>query len=96
MSGGIISGNTAAITGGGVYIDFWEIGFGRFRKTGGIIYGYAGETISNRNTAIAGITHNNNGHAVFLGTPGRRRKETTSGPFNNLDSTSSAGWDFSL
>jgi hypothetical protein len=84
----VISGNTAAHVGGGVYI-----GIGTFTKTGGTIYGANEGDVALKNTA------GTDGHAAYLynaGAPSKRN--TTAGPDStgDLDSsnpTPSGGWD---
>jgi hypothetical protein len=84
MSGGEISGNTASFTslisgpcGGGVYVG------GTFTKTGGIIYGYTGDTASNA-VIYSDVVLINRGHAVYISDS--KRRESTAGPTVNLDS----------
>lgn len=71
MVGGEIAFNTAN-SGGGVFV---AKNAGIY-KTGGIIYGYKiGD--SNRNTATAGVSSGDKGHAVFVNSsPGKRRENT--------------------
>ena len=74
MNGGAISGNTALGVGGGVFLSK-----GSFTKTGGVI---TGGDLEGGNTASQSI----GGYAVYVedasGTT--KRKETTSGPNDNL------------
>jgi hypothetical protein len=90
MKSGEIFGNTAN-SGGGVYVT----NNASMSKTGGIIYGYVlGD--NQRNTATAGITSNDKGHAVFVGSSPGKRRETTAGSGVNLDSGVSGaagGWE---
>jgi len=97
MSGGEISGNTASYPssssypcgGGGVYVaQSWS---SYFEKTGGTIYGYtAGEIKSNVvKEYYSDVVQNNCGHAVYTfyyydDGSYLKRKETTSGPGDNL------------
>jgi TolB-like protein len=78
MRGGTITGNTADVKGGGVFL----CSFGcvpRFTKTGGIITGYNSDQANGN--AVKDEDGNilaRKGHAVFFNE--NRRKETTSGP----------------
>jgi hypothetical protein len=90
MTGGEISINTAR-SGGGVFAG----NNSNIIKTGGIIYGYDIRD-NNRNTATAGISGNDRGHAVFVNTNPNRRRETTAGIGLNLDSRvtgAAGGWE---
>jgi len=90
MKGGEIFGNTA-ISGGGVYVE----SNASITKTGGTIYGYV-LSDSKRNTATAGITSNDKGHAVFVASSPSKRRETTAGNNINLDSKTAGaggGWE---
>jgi hypothetical protein len=63
----------------------------RIIKTGGTIYGYT-QGNSNSNRATEG---NSNGHAVYV--DASRRRESTAGPSDNLDSNANGiagGWGF--
>jgi len=98
MSGGEISGNTVSYTGssyyGGGYGGGVYVSSGTFTKTGGTITGYASDTV-NGNVVRDSSVVNNRGHAVYINSSSRRR-ETTAGPDDNLDSTKSGtagGWD---
>jgi hypothetical protein len=90
MDGGEISGNTAG-SGGGVFV----VNNGTFAKTNGTIYGYTmGD--SKRNTATAGISGNDKGHAVFVNSNPNKRRETTAGDELALDSKitgAAGGWE---
>jgi hypothetical protein len=98
ISSGTISGNTASDSGGGVCVNYR----GLFTKTGGTIYGYSGETAANRNTATAGTSSNDKGHAVYVDYDVLTlHNEATAGPSVNLswDGTSnppkfSGGWEY--
>jgi hypothetical protein len=72
MEGGIISGNTAEESGGGVYIDGRASSskrIGVFKKTGGIIYG-SEESVDRNNRNISIKRNSGNGDAVYdKGTP---------------------------
>jgi hypothetical protein len=97
MSGGEISGNTAYIGGGGVYMSSDET----FTKTGGgTVYGYtAGDTNSNVVKDRSGVVKNNLGHAVYVNSSLRKRRETTAGPGVYLDSEvlgAAGGWENNL
>ncbi|MDR0304911.1 MAG: carboxypeptidase regulatory-like domain-containing protein [Chitinispirillales bacterium] len=90
MTDGEISVNTAR-SGGGVFV----YGNASIAKTGGIIYGYDIKD-NNRNTATAGITSTDKGHAVFVNTNPNKRRETTAGKELNLDSKvtgAAGGWE---
>jgi uncharacterized repeat protein (TIGR02543 family) len=89
MSGGTVSGNTAT-NGGGVSVNTQ----GTFTKSGdSTIYGDTNTEHtpnSNENTASSG-----NGHAVYVDT-GSKKRNSTAGESDNLDSTKSGaegGWD---
>jgi len=88
MNGGEISGNTASVSGGGVY--------GRTTKTRGIIYGYSeGDSKSNIVKNKSGIIQNNCGHAVF--TSDSLRRESTARSDEALDSSKTGlvgGWGY--
>ncbi|MDR2922746.1 MAG: hypothetical protein LBU85_05330 [Treponema sp.] len=100
MNEGIISGNTADL-GGGVYCAVYKSPYtgttyyGYFFKpnTGGIIYG------SNEgNTALRNVSSNGNngGHAVYFPTNPIKKRNTTVGATDILDSTingTSGGWE---
>jgi hypothetical protein len=90
MNSGEISGNTAG-SGGGVFV----VSNGTFTKTSGTIYGYTmGD--SKRNTATAGISGNDRGHAVFVNSSPNKRRETTAGDELVLDSKTTGalgGWE---
>jgi hypothetical protein len=104
MTGGEISGNTVYSSsdypsyGGGVYI----VNSGTFTKTGGTIYGYDSDP-ANSNSVIdnSGAAANEQGHAVYASIDYIgiiKRKETTSGPSQNLSFNGSYGsfsgdWD---
>jgi fibronectin type 3 domain-containing protein len=92
MSGGTISGNTASSSyyfGGGVSVS----SNGTFTKqSGGIIYG-SDATSALQNTATRG---NNYGHAVYVDSSPTRKRNTTAGVGETLDSTkdgSAGGWE---
>jgi len=82
MTGGVISRNTASYSGGGV-----ELSDGIFTKTGGTITGYSDDTV-NGNVAknTSGVVQNNRGHAVYVDFSVVKRRETTAGPGDNLNS----------
>ena len=69
---------------------------GTFTKTGGVITGYANDPI-NGNVVTEynyGTILDNQGHAVFVES-GSKRRESTAGPDDNLDSSvagSAGGW----
>jgi len=94
MSNGEISGNTAR-SGGGIFVYVGGNTTPLFTKTGGTIYGYTlGD--SKRNTATAGITGNDRGHAVYVDSSPNRRRESTAGVELNLDSRvagAGGGWE---
>jgi parallel beta-helix repeat protein len=98
MSGGEIFGNSASSYGGGVWIPVDSI----FKKqpvtgssTSGVIYGYTASDIkSNKIINSSGVVQNNRGHAVCVGTS--KKRETTTGATQNMDSTVSGaagGWE---
>jgi hypothetical protein len=96
MSGGTISGNSASGGGGGgVYVGSSST----FTKTGGTIYGYtAGDSNSNVVKDSSGVVliHYITGHAVYVESSPVKRRETTAGPGDNLDSRrsgSAGGWE---
>jgi len=92
MRNGIISGNTAWNYGGGVYVKE-----GNFAKKGGTIYGYEnGDNNSNAVKEGVGIVQNNKGHAVFV-VNGELRRESTTGPDDNPDTSKTGlagGWGY--
>jgi predicted outer membrane repeat protein len=87
MSGGTISGNTASDSGGGVYADYGDT---FTKQSGGIIYGSdAGDAL--KNTADGG-----DGHAVYVYSSPKKKRNTTAGEGVTLDSTKSGsdgGWE---
>jgi len=88
MSGGEISGNTAVVGGGGVWVNERS----HFTKTGapngGTIYGYAaGDTKSN----VVGTLANPISNAVWVDSTPPMRRETTAGPTDNIDSATGEG-----
>jgi len=94
MSGGIISGNTSSAAssssssyGGGVYVN----SNGTFTKTGGTVYGYTADD-SNSNV----VRQNNRGHAAYVSSSPVKRRESTAGPTDNMDSDvegTAGGWE---
>jgi hypothetical protein len=93
MHGGIISGNTAGITGGGVSIDA-----GTFTKTpamesetSGIIYGDDGSVNANKANLDEVPLTDPMGHAVYV-LAGPKTRETTVLPDQHLDSGEAGGW----
>jgi hypothetical protein len=77
-----------------VYVD----SNGTFTKTGGgTIYGYVdGDANSNVVKNSSGAVMNNYGHAVYVNGIPVKRRETTAGPGDNLDSSvagASGGWE---
>jgi hypothetical protein len=66
MNDGEISGNSASVSGGGIYLDdYWNDIFS-FIKTGGVIYGYnEGDPKSNTVKNPPSVILNNKGHAIF-------------------------------
>jgi uncharacterized repeat protein (TIGR02543 family) len=97
MRGGEIYGNTAS-SGGGVYLDGYvldSIYKASFTKTGGTITGYS-DGDSTSNTATAGISTNDKGHAVYIDSSPSKRRETPAGSGVNLNSNTSGlagGWE---
>jgi hypothetical protein len=79
MDGGVISGNSAVLRGGGVYV--FRGTDPEFIKTGGTIYGddSAAPDDPQSNTASA----DGQGHAVYCET-GPKYKDTTLGPTGNV------------
>jgi len=97
IDGGEISGNTASTYGGGVWC--WTgkgAPYESFIKTGGIITGYASDTLNgNAVKSSSGVAQSNRGHAVYIDSSPVMRRETTAGPGVNLDSEKSGaagGW----
>jgi hypothetical protein len=86
MTGGTISGNTASSYGGGVYVARSGSTVGSFVKTGGTIYGYAGESTTNRNTATQG-------RAAYVDSSPIKLRDATAGTSVTLDSRSAGGWE---
>jgi predicted outer membrane repeat protein len=90
MNGGEIFGNTTTSAGGGVYVRH------NFIKSGGTITGYASDTVrGNVVKNSSDVVQSNRGHAVYVESPVRRR-ETTAGPGDNMDSTktgAAGGWE---
>ena len=60
MKGGIITGNTASVAGGGVYSIV-----GGINKTGGIITGYADDSVNGNVVKNDDVIQHNNGHAIY-------------------------------
>jgi hypothetical protein len=93
INGGTITGNTAKEYGGGVYVQVGYAGTS-FTKTGGIITGYNsdqhnGNVVRDDDGVLA-----RRGHAVYADE--NRRKETTVGEGDKMDSRTSGGaggWD---
>jgi len=95
MTGGEISGNTVSSgllrRGGGVYMDSNT----SFIKTGGIITGSNDVNAPNIINNNSGVIQDNNGHAVYVSNPIRRR-ETTAGAAVNMDLSiagTAGGWE---
>jgi uncharacterized repeat protein (TIGR02543 family) len=90
MRGGEISGNTVSSGhGGGVYVGSSGI---FIKQSGGIIYG-SDASASLKNTATSG---NNYGHAVCVGNPVEKKRNTTAGEdvrLNSGVSGSAGGWE---
>jgi hypothetical protein len=108
MNGGVISGNTASSSGGGVYVRCWYYD-SSFIKTGGTIYGSNAGAYANAVKNASGVLANDSGHAVYASAEFLldKRKETTAGPDDNLSfiynyngsssnstATFSGGWDY--
>ena len=97
MTGGEISGNSISgnsiSRGGGVYLDSNTTI--TYTKTGGVITGSDDVIAPNIIKNNSGNLQNNNGFAVYLGNPARRR-ETTAGTNINMNSNTSGtegGWE---
>ena len=90
MRGGMITDNIASRYGGGVYLWFGGgSSVAKFNKTGGTITGSDnpnGNRVQDEDGSIA-----RRGHAVWIAP--NARKEVTSGPNNNLNSETGAGWE---
>jgi predicted outer membrane repeat protein len=89
MRGGIITGNTARESGGGVYSRG-----ATFTKTGGIITGYTSDQTNGNVARDDGYILGRRGHAVYVNE--NQRKETTAGTGDNMSSRTSGaagGWD---
>jgi hypothetical protein len=80
MSGGTIQGNIAETVGGGIFI--FGSGDTTFSKTGGTITG-SNASPGEKNTAINGFSPNF-GHAVYVTTTPRKKRDTTAGTGVNL------------
>jgi predicted outer membrane repeat protein len=92
MSGGTITGNTATEYGGGVYATYTPFVKGTFEKTGNsTITGYDSAPLNGNVVKDSAGVIARRGHAVYHYST--RRKETTSGPGDNLSSDSDSGWD---
>jgi hypothetical protein len=92
MRGGVITGNIARETGGGVYLWYQKI-----NKTGGTITGYGtdpenGNVVMDESNNVLGRC----GHAVFRRGDEPSRKENTAGPDVNISSSTNknGGWDY--
>jgi predicted outer membrane repeat protein len=87
MNDGRISGNTAASSGGGVYVGY----YGTFTKQSkGTIYG------SDTGDMLKNTAGNGNGHAVYIHASPVKKRNTTAGVGVTLDSTKSGsdgGWE---
>jgi predicted outer membrane repeat protein len=93
MTGGTLEENRAGTYGGGVYI----MDGGIFTKqpptpntSSGVIYGYDPDNPSS-NKVQGGWTETDHGHAVYVAN-GPKKRETTVGPDQHLDSAASGGW----
>jgi len=92
MQAGEISGNTAITYGGGVYVTGTEASF---TKTGGTVTGYTSDAANgNAVKNSLGAIQNERGHAVYVNSSPAKRRETTAGPGDDLDSSVSGGkWE---
>jgi len=90
MSGGEISGNSSSSEGGGVRL---SLGSGAtFTKTGGTITGYASDMVNGNVVKYSsGVVQNNKGHAVYVGSSPSKRRETTAGETDDIDTTTGKG-----
>ncbi|GBU28358.1 hypothetical protein R84B8_01916 [Treponema sp. R8-4-B8] len=96
MTGGEIYSNTVIQCGGGVNVQTE----GRFKKSGGTIYGSDGGNSKNSVTGTWNNNNNGNGHAVSVVneefTAIKYHREKTAGPTVNLDSSkngTAGGWE---
>jgi len=110
MSGGTISGNTSFFSsstsyhssssrsyGGGVYVAINAT----FIKTSGTIYGYTSgndnsNAVKENYSSTTDTVLTNRGHAAYVDSSPEKRRESTAGPTDNMDSTvagSARGWE---
>jgi len=96
MSGGIITNNVAEEYGGGVFDFPSNTNIDQFSKTGGTITGYETDSINGNVVKDDKGVFSRRGHAVYTNsnsTGAIRRKETNSGPNENLNRNASTNWD---
>jgi len=97
-----ISGNTA-IRGGGVYV-YVEANYGDIKKqpasgssTSGVVYGYTtGDVESNKVVNSSGVVQTGKGHAVYVYVSSTKKRDTTVGETELLDSDvdgAEGGWE---
>ena len=97
MEDGIITGNNAAIYGGGVCFINHSTEPVSFTKTGGTIYGnehtHTGPGLTGDNCNLVSST--DYGHAVFFasGADGTKIRNATAGVNENLSNDKPANWD---
>jgi len=94
MTGGEISKNTATNgSGGGVFMGSTS---NKFTKTGGTIHGYSAEDENSNTVKRNTVAVNGYGHAVYVDFYPSKRRETTAGPKDDLNSDkngSSGVWE---
>jgi hypothetical protein len=93
MTGGTLAENQAGTYGGGVYISDGGVFTKRpltENASSGVIYGYSADPSSNLVKSSLG-TEEDHGHAVYVEN-GPKKRETTIGPDQHLDSGEAGGW----
>jgi hypothetical protein len=93
MHGGIISGNTAGQSGGGVelYSTFFKKLPYSSGQNSGIIYGSTETGVDASGIPLKNTASNGYGHVVQASTPSTRRRNTTAGQTDHIDTTTGRG-----
>ena len=78
--------------GSGVYVN----SNGTFTKTGGTVYGYTADDSNSNVVKRYNASLDNNGHAVYVNSSPKKRRESTAGPTVSMDSAvegTAGGWE---